>query len=155
MAGHTEGRVARPAPVLARPSGKPSACAIRLNVLTGLYAKAYSARMESAWEIEATDEVADWYESLTIGQQIALEARLALLERYGPGLRRPTIGEIKGSAFDPQMKELICDEAGAFRVLFTFDPRRHAVLLFGGDKTGQWNKWYKTAIPEADRRYRA
>ncbi|HET8628478.1 MAG TPA: type II toxin-antitoxin system RelE/ParE family toxin [Thermomicrobiales bacterium] len=106
------------------------------------------------WEIEATDEVADWYERLTTEQQIALEARLALLERYGPQLRRPTIGEIKGSEFDPQMKELICDEGGSLRVLFIFDPRRHAVLLVGGDKTGRWNKWYKTAIPEADRRYR-
>lgn len=39
------------------------------------------------------------------------------------------------------------------RVLFIFDPRRQAVLLVGGDKTGQWAKWYRTAIPEAERLY--
>jgi hypothetical protein len=34
--------------------------------------------------------------------------------------------------------------------LFAFDPQGQAVLLLGGDKTGQWNAWYATAIPLAD-----
>ena len=34
-----------------------------------------------------------------------------------------------------------------------FDPERKAVLLVGGDKQNKWNKWYKTAIREAERRY--
>lgn len=76
------------------------------------------------------------------------------LEQEGPRLRRPTVGEIKGSAFDPRMKELIYDEEGSLRMLFIFDPRRHAILLLGGDKTGLWNAWYQAAIPEADRLYR-
>ena len=37
--------------------------------------------------------------------------------------------------------------------LFIFDPRRQAVLLVGGDKTGNWAKWYRTAIPEAEALY--
>jgi hypothetical protein len=76
-----------------------------------------------------------------------------LLQQYGPRLRRPAVGEIKGSAYDPQMKELICNEGGALRVLFMFDPRRMAILLLGGDKSGRWDAWYETAIPEADRLY--
>ena len=36
------------------------------------------------------------------------------------------------------------------RVLFAFDPRRRAILLLGGDKTGEWNDWYEWAIPTAD-----
>ena len=36
-----------------------------------------------------------------------------------------------------------------FRVLFVFDPRREAILLTGGDKSGQWATWYVTAIPFA------
>ena len=39
---------------------------------------------------------------------------------------------------------------GASRILFAFDPRRQAVLLIGGDKTGRWNSWYEKAIPSAD-----
>ena len=34
-----------------------------------------------------------------------------------------------------------------------FDPRRHAILLFGGDKSGRWNEWYVEAVPVADDLY--
>ena len=39
------------------------------------------------------------------------------------------------------------------RVLFAFDPRRRAILLLGGDKSGQWKTWYEWAIPKADDLY--
>lgn len=48
------------------------------------------------------------------------------------------------------MKELRVSKGGAIRVLFAFDPKRQAVLLLGGDKTGRWNAWYAEAIPLAD-----
>jgi hypothetical protein len=34
-----------------------------------------------------------------------------------------------------------------------FDPRRTAIILLGGDKTGEWTGWYREAIPEAERLY--
>jgi len=37
-------------------------------------------------------------------------------------------------------------------VLYAFDPRRCAILLIGGDKTGDDN-WYKRQVPIADRLY--
>jgi hypothetical protein len=37
--------------------------------------------------------------------------------------------------------------------MFAFDPRRTAILLFGGDKTGQWESWYEEMVPIADRLY--
>ncbi len=40
------------------------------------------------------------------------------------------------------------------RVLFAFDPWRSAILLTGGDKTGQWKSWYEQAIPHAEELYR-
>ncbi len=40
-----------------------------------------------------------------------------------------------------------------FRVLFVFDPRREAILLVGGDKSGQWAAWSVTAIPLAEQLY--
>jgi hypothetical protein len=42
---------------------------------------------------------------------------------------------------------------GGIRILFAFDPRRMAILLIGGDKTGRWNQWYTEMIPIADRLY--
>jgi hypothetical protein len=40
------------------------------------------------------------------------------------------------------------------RVLYAFDPRRTAVLLIGGDKTGN-DRWYAVFVPVADRHYDA
>ncbi|MEJ1229875.1 MAG: type II toxin-antitoxin system RelE/ParE family toxin [Galbitalea sp.] len=39
------------------------------------------------------------------------------------------------------------------RILFAFDPKRHAILLIAEDKAGNWNKWYRTNIPIADDRF--
>ena len=38
-------------------------------------------------------------------------------------------------------------------MLFAFDPRRTAILLIGGDKSGLWNKWYDEFVPVADDLY--
>jgi hypothetical protein len=42
---------------------------------------------------------------------------------------------------------------GSIRILFAFDPHRTAILLLGGDKAGQWQSWYRDAIPAAERLY--
>jgi len=101
------------------------------------------------WEVEYTDEFEQWWLSLSEAQQEALDDRVMLVAEVGPGLKRPVVGEITASRH-PNMKELRTSKGGALRVLFAFDPRRHAILLLGGDKSGQWNRWYVTAIPEAD-----
>jgi hypothetical protein len=51
------------------------------------------------------------------------------------------------------MRELRIQHAGdPYRVLYAFDPRRNAILLIGGNKTGK-NRWYKEFVPMADRLY--
>jgi hypothetical protein len=50
------------------------------------------------------------------------------------------------------MKELR-SVGGHMRVLFAFDPDRRAVLLVGGDKSGDWDRWYKRHVPKADKIY--
>jgi hypothetical protein len=47
------------------------------------------------------------------------------------------------------MKELR-PRGGHIRVMFAFDPRRTAILLIGGDKTGRWEPWYEEMVPIAD-----
>jgi hypothetical protein len=39
------------------------------------------------------------------------------------------------------------------RVLFAFDPTRSALLLLGGDKAGNWQRWYRQNIPIAEQLY--
>jgi hypothetical protein len=39
-----------------------------------------------------------------------------------------------------------------YRVLYAFDPRRCAILLIGGDKTGH-ERWYQVHVPQAERLY--
>jgi len=104
------------------------------------------------WEVEYTDEFEEWWRGLTEEQQEALDDRIMLLAEVGAGLKRPVVGEITGSRHS-NMKEIRASKGGALRVLFAFDPRRHAILLLGGDKSGQWEEWYGRAIPEADRLY--
>jgi len=48
------------------------------------------------------------------------------------------------------MRELRVQHAGnPYRVLYAFDPRRMAILLIGGDKTGN-ARWYEEYVPIAD-----
>lgn len=109
-----------------------------------------------SWEVEYTDQFETWWDGLTVDEQVALDQRIQKLTADGPALRRPVVGEIKGSKFDPQMKEIVCESgAASLRVLFIFDPRRTAILLLGGDKSGNWRGWYRDAIPAADRLYEA
>lgn len=104
------------------------------------------------FEVNFTDEFGEWWSGLTVQQQEDITARVELLEQDGPALGRPTVDRVAASAFQ-NMKELRCSSDGALRVLFAFDPRRQAILLLGGDKSGEWNAWYEWAIPKADELY--
>ncbi len=77
-----------------------------------------------------------------------------MLAEVGPSLGRPLVDRVKGSRLHG-MKELRPGSAGnaEIRVLFVFDPWRSAILLAGGDKSGNWTRWYRTAIPQAERLY--
>jgi hypothetical protein len=51
------------------------------------------------------------------------------------------------------MRELrIQSEGRPLRVFYAFDPRRSAILLIGGDKTGD-DRFYERMIPVADELY--
>jgi len=51
------------------------------------------------------------------------------------------------------MRELRTQHCGSpYRTLYAFDPRRNAILLIAGNKTGN-NRWYKINVPRADQLY--
>jgi hypothetical protein len=104
------------------------------------------------WEIFGTDEFADWYGGLDQADQAAVDRVVGILERVGPQLGRPHADRIEGSRF-VNMKELRAQSGGRpLRIFFAFDPTRAAVLLLGGDKTGD-NRFYERMIPLADGLY--
>tara|TARA_A100000171_G_scaffold53042_1_gene75755 strand:+ start:10063 stop:10419 length:357 start_codon:yes stop_codon:yes gene_type:complete len=104
------------------------------------------------WEVEFTDEFEQWWHELDEEEQVSLAASVTLLEQLGPGLPRPHADTVKGSAYS-NMKELRTQHQGRpLRTFFAFDPRRMAILLIGGDKTGD-DRFYDLMIPEADRLY--
>jgi len=104
------------------------------------------------WEVEYTDQFAEWWDGLTLTQQIDLRASVGLLEREGPMLVFPHSSGINGSRFG-HMRELRTQHKGSpLRVLYAFDPRRTAILLIGGDKTGD-DRWYMRFVPIADKLY--
>ena len=75
-----------------------------------------------------------------------------MLVENGPNLSFPHSSRINRSRH-PAMRELRIQHQGRpYRVLYIFDPRRAAVLLLGGDKTGD-DRWYETNVPRADRIY--
>jgi hypothetical protein len=62
-------------------------------------------------------------------------------------------GDLIHSSRHANIKELRIQHSGRpYRVLFAFDPRRCAILLIGGDKTGN-DRWYEEFVPVADGLY--
>jgi hypothetical protein len=105
-----------------------------------------------AWEVEVSNEFAEWYGSLNEPESESVDTAVDMLVEYGPKLARPYIDTLKGSRY-PNMKELRVQHQGRpYRILFAFDPRRSAYLILGGDKTGD-NNWYVDAIRRAEAIY--
>jgi hypothetical protein len=106
------------------------------------------------WEILVTDECLAWFQTVDRSSQALITDAIDRLAVSGPSLGRPLVDRIKGSDLH-NLKELRPASAGRseVRILFVFDPWRSAILLVGGDKSGQWKQWYAAAIPEAERLY--
>ena len=105
-----------------------------------------------SWEVEYTDEFGDWWNELSEAEQESVDASVRLLEERGPNLGFPHSSGINGSRHG-HMRELRTQHDGRpLRTLYAFDPRRAAILLIGGDKTGN-ARWYDIHVPIADRLY--
>lgn len=102
------------------------------------------------WIVETTDEFDEWIDGISAPAKVDVDAHVLLLEELGPSLRFPYSSSVEGSKFG-QMRELRIQHKGKpIRVLYAFDPKRHAILLIGGDKTGK-DRWYDQNVPVADK----
>jgi hypothetical protein len=105
-----------------------------------------------SWSVEYTDEFGEWYTTLIEAVQDDIVRVVGLLEAKGPQLTFPYSSGIEGSRHE-HMRELRIQSGGEpYRVFYAFDPRRTAILLVGGNKTGD-DRFYEIMIPVADRLY--
>lgn len=104
------------------------------------------------WNVEYTDQFEEWFVGLSEKEQDSVDKVIIMLEQLGPTLPFPYSSGINNSKYK-HMRELRIQHKGKpYRVLYAFDPRRTAILLLGGNKTGS-DKWYDTFIPKADKIY--
>jgi len=108
------------------------------------------------WEVVFSQVVTDWLDQIDDDTYALFQAAVRVLREEGPSLGRPLADRVRGSRVH-NTKELRPGSTGhsEVRALFVFDPSRHAVILIVGDKSNQWDAWYKQAIPQAERIYAA
>ncbi|MEU8231187.1 type II toxin-antitoxin system RelE/ParE family toxin [Actinoplanes sp. NPDC048967] len=111
------------------------------------------------WAIRTTGEVRDWLRALRQvdpGTYRSVNVAIDMLAEIGPALGRPLVDTLQGSHLG-NLKELRPRSGRdvAIRILFVFDPWSQAVLLVGGNKAGEWARWYEVAIPAAEVSYEA
>ncbi|MBF6161011.1 type II toxin-antitoxin system RelE/ParE family toxin [Nocardia cyriacigeorgica] len=109
------------------------------------------------WEVVLHSEVESWYLAVCVSDPETgdlIEDALDQLAAEGPAAGRPLVDRIKGSEFH-NMKELRPPSSGTseVRMLFAFDPARQVIVLVAGDKSGNWQGWYREAIRLADKRF--
>jgi hypothetical protein len=105
-----------------------------------------------SWEVESTDEFVSWFVDLDEPDQDAIRFTVELLMVKGPNLGFPHSSGIEKSRHSHMRELRIQSEGRPIRVFYAFNPLRSAILLIGGDKTGD-NRFYDRMIPIADELY--
>jgi len=108
--------------------------------------------VEVAWEVEVTDEFKTWWSGLAEAERISVERAVLLLEERGPHVPFPYSSGVNGSRHSAMRELRVQHQGRPYRVLYIFDPRRVALSLLGGDKTGD-DRWYEKNVPLADQIY--
>jgi len=108
-----------------------------------------------SWSVDFHPKFKEEYDQLSEAVQNGLLASITPLQEFGPSLGRPDVDTLKDSRY-ANMKELrFRAGGGVWRVAFAFDPRRNAILLVAGDKSGVGERtFYVRLIDKADKRYK-
>jgi hypothetical protein len=105
-----------------------------------------------SWSVQLDEKFEEWLQAQEDDLRLEILARLNLLQEEGPKLSRPYADTIRSSQYS-NMKELRIQHHGKpWRIMFAFDPKQSAIILLGGNKTGD-DRWYKKNVPIADKRF--
>lgn len=107
-----------------------------------------------AFEVEGTDEFVAWYLGLSDRDHAAVTRAVDRLEAAGLALGYPQSSLLRGSRHGGMRELRIRSGRRAIRVAYIFDPRRVAMLLVGGHKTGG-RAFYAAFVAQADGVYDA
>ena len=110
--------------------------------------------MSKKWAVKIADEFQPEFDRLQEDVQDAILTMSRLLQQLGPQLGRPQVDTLKGSRH-ANMKEMRFSAAdGEWRLAFAFDPKRRAMFLVAGDKSGgSARRFYRALIRKADERF--
>jgi hypothetical protein len=103
-------------------------------------------------EVLATDELEEWYLGLEAAEQETVDNVVEKLVMMGLQLGYPHCSEIK-DAREPLRELRPKCGSSPLRVFYAFDPQRDAILLLGGDKSGD-PAFYRRMIPRVEEIWR-
>ena len=106
---------------------------------------------EEEEQVEYTNEFEAWWHELDEQHQQHVASSALLLDSHGTSLELPYSSPVSSSRH-AHMRELRMQKGVHLRILYAFDPRKMAILLIGGDTTGD-DGWYERYVPLADRLY--
>lgn len=107
------------------------------------------------WKVITVEQFDRWFLDLSEAEQKSILIGIYKLEAFGPMLGRPDADTLTNTQKVKNLKELRVQHQGKpYRVFFAFDPIRQAVLLCGGDKTGN-KRFYDQMIPIAEKEFLA
>jgi hypothetical protein len=103
------------------------------------------------WTVLRSEEFDAWFSTLDEASVVAVASDINVLSIFGPQLGRPRVDTLGGSRH-PNLKELRTHHGHhQYRIAFAFDPKRQAIILCAGDKTGvNQERFYKKLISQAD-----
>lgn len=106
------------------------------------------------WNAEYTGGCGAWWNGLAEGRQDDVASGAGLLEELGPAPPFPHSSGIEGSRHGHMRELRVRSGDRPLRIFHAFDPRRTAIPLIGGDKTGD-DRFYEKFVPAADDLYGA
>ena len=103
------------------------------------YSISGACRNSMAWEIESSSEYLEWWRELSLAQQKSIDRIVRQLAEKGPHLSGRYSKKVISSRYG---RAKVQNDGRPLRILSAFDPRRVAILLIGGDKTGN-DRFYR------------